>query len=63
MKNGTPSILCGKDKTGSTVYTLTYGNFALQSSIKIGSRTLASYGYFVDGNHDLTSLDYGNGAL
>lgn len=60
-KNGTPSFLCGKDKMVSTVYTLTYGNFALQSSIKIGSRTLASYGYSADGNHYLTSLDYGNG--
>jgi len=52
-----------KVETRSTACSLTYGNFGLKSSIKIGSRTLASYGYFVDGNHDLTSLDYGNGAL
>ena len=38
-----------------------YGNFALRSSVQIGSRTLASYTYSTDGNHYLTSLDYGNG--
>jgi len=60
-ENETPPFFIIKVETGSTVYTLTYGNFALQSSIKIGSRTLASYGYSADGNHYLTSLDYGNG--
>ena len=48
-------------QTGSTTYTFSYGDFALRSSTKIGSRTLASYSYSTDGNHYLTSLDYGNG--
>ena len=48
-------------QTGSTTYSFSYGNFALRSSIQIGSRTLASYTYSTDGNHYLTSLDYGNG--
>ena len=48
-------------QTGSTTYSFSYGNFALRSSIQIGSRTLASYTYSTDDNHYLTSLDYGNG--
>ena len=48
-------------QTGSTTYSFSYGDFALRSSTKIGSRTLASYSYSTDGNHYLTSLDYGNG--
>ena len=48
-------------QTGSTTYSLAYGDFALRSSTKIGSRTLASYSYSTDGNHYLTSLDYSNG--
>ena len=48
-------------QTGSTTYSFAYGDFALRSSTKIGSRTLASYSYSTDGNHYLTSLDYGNG--
>ena len=40
-------------KTGSTTYSFSYGNFALRSSIQIGSRTLASYTYSTDGNHYL----------
>lgn len=47
--------------TESTTYTFAYGDFALRSSIKIGSRTLAEYSYTDDGNYYLSALDYGNG--
>ena len=47
--------------TGSTTYSFTYGNFALPSAVKIGSRTLASYTYTNDRNFRLASLSYGNG--
>ncbi len=52
--------LLTKITTGSTEYTLSYGDFALRSNIKIGSRTLASYTY-ASRTHRLTTLDYGNG--
>ena len=48
-------------ETESTTYTFTYGNFALRSAVKIGSRTLASYEYSTDGNNYLNKLAYGNG--
>ncbi len=48
-----------KITTNSTAYTFTYGDFALRSGIKIGSRVLASYAY--DENQNLKALDYGNG--
>lgn len=46
--------------TPTTTYSFTYGDFSLRSSVKIGSRTLASYDYTDDGDHYLSSLDYGN---
>lgn len=52
--------LLTKITTGSTEYTLSYGDFALRSNIKIGNRTLASYTY-ASRTHRLTTLDYGNG--
>ena len=51
--------LLTKLQTGSTTYEFNYGNFALRSSIKIGSRTLASYSYTSRTNY-LSKLDYGN---
>ncbi len=45
--------------TDTTAYSLTYGNFALRSGIRIGSRSLASYSYTAR-NHYLERLDYGN---
>ena len=47
-------------ETDSTTYSFNYGDFSLRSNIAIGSQTLASYSYSTDGNHFLTSLDYGN---
>ena len=52
--------LLTKIETGSTTYSFSYGDFALRSAIKIGSRTLASYTYTNKTNY-LASLDYGNG--
>ena len=46
--------------TASTTYSFNYGDFALRSNIKIGSRTLASYSY-TDRNNFLDTLAYGNG--
>ena len=46
-------------KTASTTYTFAYGNFALRSSIRIGSQTLASYTYTSRNNY-LDTLEYGN---
>ena len=46
-------------QTGSTTYTFGYGNFALRSNVKIGSRTLASYTYTSQNNY-LDTLAYGN---
>ena len=48
-------------ETESTTYTFAYGDFALRSSIKIGSRTLAEYDYTNDRNNYLSALEYGNG--
>ena len=48
-----------KLQTGSTTYTFAYGNFGLRSSIKIGTRTLASYSYTSRTNY-LNKLTYGN---
>lgn len=48
-------------QTESTIYTFAYGDFALRSSIKIGSRVLAGYDYTDDGNNYLSELAYGNG--
>ena len=42
-------------------FSFSYGDFAMRSSTKIGSRTWASYSHSADGNRYLTSLDYGNG--
>ena len=47
-------------QTGSTTYTFGYGDFALRNSVKIGSRTLASYTYTSQNNY-LDTLAYGNG--
>ena len=52
--------LLTKIQTGSTTYNFGYGSFDLRSSITIGSRTLASYGY-TSRTHYLSTLDYGNG--
>ena len=52
--------LLTKLETESTTYTFAYGDFALRSSIKIGSRTLAEYDYTNDRNNYLSALDYGN---
>ena len=49
-----------RDSSFLVTYSFSYGNFALRSSIQIGSRTLASYTYSTDGIRYLTSLDYGN---
>lgn len=46
--------------TNSTTYTFTYGDFDLRSSVKIGTRTLASYKYTNDQDRRLARLDYGN---
>ena len=46
--------------TNSTTYTFNYGAFSLRSSVKIGSRTLASYTYTSDRNNYLQKLAYGN---
>ena len=48
-------------ETESTTYTFAYGGFALRSSIKIGSRTLAEYDYTNNRNNYLSAIDYGNG--
>ena len=53
--------LLTKITTGSTTYDFAYGNFALRSSIKIGSTTLASYTYTDNQNKYLQKLAYGNG--
>ena len=45
--------------TSSTSYTFAYGDFALPSSVKIGSQPLASYEY-EDRTQRLTKLLYGN---
>ena len=52
--------LLTKIETVETTYNFAYGNFALRSSIKVGSTTLASYTYEAKTNR-LTELDYGNG--
>ena len=46
--------------TGSTTYNFAYGNFALRTSIKVGSTTLATYSYTSRNNY-LQKLAYGNG--
>ena len=46
--------------TPSTTYSFSYGSFGLASSVKIGTRTLASYSYTGDRNFYLSALDYGN---
>ena len=48
-------------KTPKTTYIFTYGDFGLRTSVKIGSRTLASYRYTDDRNFYLEGLDYSNG--
>ena len=47
--------------TYTTIYSLSYGDFGLRVSVRIGSRTLASYGYTDDENMYLETLAYGNG--
>ena len=56
----TDDLLTGIE-TGSTTYSFGYGDFALRSNIRIGSRTLASYEYTDDRNFYLEKLTYGNG--
>ena len=51
--------LLKKIETASTTYTFAYGNFALRSSIKVGSRELANYTYTSRNNY-LDTLEYGN---
>lgn len=46
-------------ETNSTNYSFTYGDFALRSAVKIGSRTLAEYSYTTR-NKYLDTLEYGN---
>ncbi len=53
--------LLTKIETGSSTYFFSYGDFAQRSSIKIGSRMLASYEYTNDQNRYLDKLTYGNG--
>ncbi len=48
-------------QTASTTYTFAYGDFARRTSVKAGSRTLASYEYTDDQNGYLDTLRYGNG--
>ena len=48
-------------ETPSTTYSFFYGDFAQRSSVKIGTRTLASYAYTDDQNRRLDNLTYGNG--
>lgn len=48
-------------ETGSTTYSFSYGDFAQRSSVKIGSRTLATYTYTDDRNRYLDTMSYGNG--
>ena len=48
-------------ETASTIYSFTYGDFALRTAVKIGNRTLASYEYTDDRNYYLEKLAYGNG--
>ena len=50
-----------KVETPTTAYDFTYGDFGLRTSVKIGSRTLASYRYTDDRNFYLEGLDYSNG--
>ena len=47
-------------ETPSSTYRFAYGDFALRSSVSIGSTTLASYSY-TEYDHYLNTLDYGNG--
>ena len=47
-------------RTPTAVYSLGYGAFGLQENIRVGSRTLATYGYTPETNY-LSALDYGNG--
>ena len=57
--------------TGSnTTYTITYGDFNLRKSVRVGNRSLATYHYSHEDpnasdndkrNHNLERLDYGNG--
>ena len=48
-------------ETASTTYSFGYGDFALRSSISIGSRTLISDSYTNDANRYLQQQTYGNG--
>ena len=48
-------------KTPTTTYNFEHGVFGLRTSVKIGSRTLASYRYTDDRNFYLEGLDYSNG--
>jgi len=48
-------------ETAGTTYSFGYGDFALRSNIKIGSRTLVSYSYTNDANRYLQQQTYGNG--
>ena len=51
--------LLTKIDTKATEYTFEYGDFSIRNSVKIGSRTLASYEY-EDRTNRLTKLLYGN---
>lgn len=48
-------------ETPSTTYSFVYGDFAQRSSVKVGTRTLASYTYTNDQNRRLDTMTYGNG--
>ena len=52
--------LLTKLQTATTAYHFAYGDFALRSSIQVGSTTLASYTYTADRNRYLQQLTYGN---
>lgn len=45
----------------STTYTFAYNEWGEQSSVKVGSSTLVSYGYTNDAERQIASLTYGNG--
>ena len=49
-----------KLQTNSTAYDFTYNAFGDRTSVKIGTRSLATYTYTDDKNRYLSRLDYGN---
>ncbi len=57
----TNDLLTSLAAPSGTSYTLNYGSFDLPSSVKIGTRTLVSYTYTDNQNHNLLTQTYGNG--